>query len=102
MLKGDSLIEKGKYEEALHCYEEAVSIDPKDPGLWNKKGITLRSLGRYYEDVECSNKIFTIPPRDPDASSQHLLIQCRDFDALLSPGIPMHRQRLTPLLIDLL
>jgi len=68
MLKGDSLIEKGKYEEALLCYEEAVSIDPKDPGLWNKKGITLRSLGRYDEAVECFNKSLKISPRDLDAS----------------------------------
>jgi len=58
----------GKYEEALRCYEEAVSIDPNEPGLWNKTGITLRSLGRYDEAVECFNKSLKISPRDLDAS----------------------------------
>ena len=68
MLKGDNLMEKGKYEEALHCYEEAVCIESNDPRLWNKKGIILRSLGRYNEAVECFNKSLKISPRDQDAS----------------------------------
>jgi tetratricopeptide (TPR) repeat protein len=68
MQEGDKLIEKDKYEEALHCYEEAISIDQNDPALWNKKGITLRSLGRYDEAVECFNKSLKISPRDLDAS----------------------------------
>ncbi len=66
--KGSSLVEDGKYEEALECFETALSINPNDPDIWNKKGIVLRSMGRYDEAIECFNKSLEISPRDLDAS----------------------------------
>jgi tetratricopeptide (TPR) repeat protein len=66
--RGTKLIEDSKYEDALACFEEALLIDPNDPDIWNKKGISLRSLGRYEEAIECFNKSLEISPRDLDAS----------------------------------
>ncbi|MGI0068697.1 MAG: tetratricopeptide repeat protein, partial [Nitrosopumilaceae archaeon] len=45
--KGTSLVEDGKYEEALECFENALALNPNDPNILNKKGVVLRSLGRY-------------------------------------------------------
>lgn len=66
--RGAKLIEDGRYEDALACFDEALLIDPSDPDIWNKKGISLRSLGRYDEAIECFNKSLEISPRDLKAS----------------------------------
>ena len=66
--KGSSLLENGKYEDALDCFEKILISNPNDPDIWNKKGIALRSLGRYDEAIESFNKSLEITPRDLDAS----------------------------------
>jgi len=66
--KGDKFVDDGKYEEALFYYEEALTLEPNEPDLLNKKGVALRSLGRYDEAIECFNKSLKISPRDLDAS----------------------------------
>ncbi|MGI0088590.1 MAG: tetratricopeptide repeat protein [Nitrosotalea sp.] len=66
--KGTSLVEDGKYEEALECFENALALNPNDPDIINKKGVALRSLGRNGEAIECFNRSLEILPRDSDAS----------------------------------
>ena len=66
--KGKSLIEDGKFSDALGFFEQALLLNQDDPDLWNYKGITLRSLGRYEEAMECFNKSLEIDPRDRNAS----------------------------------
>jgi len=66
--KGQSLLEDGKFNDALGFFEQALLLNPDDPDLWNHKGITLRSLGRYEEAMECFNKSLKIDPRDKNAS----------------------------------
>jgi len=36
--KGDLLILEGKYQDAVACYEKALSADPKNAKIWVKKG----------------------------------------------------------------
>ena len=66
--KGQSLLEDGKYDDALGFFEQALLLNQDDPDLWNYKGISLRSLGRYEEAMECFNKSLKIDPRDKNAS----------------------------------
>ena len=66
--KGTCLVENGKYEEALECFENALALNPNDPDIINKKGVVLRSMGRYDEAIECFNRSLEILPRDLDAS----------------------------------
>ncbi len=66
--KGQSLLEDGKFNDALGFFEQALLLNHDDPNLWNKKGVTLRSLGRYEEAMECFNKSLEIDPRDKNAS----------------------------------
>ena len=65
---GKEQLDYGNYDNALDFFEQAISLDQKDPDLWNLKGIALRSLGRYNEAVECFNKSLEIDPRDKNSS----------------------------------
>lgn len=66
--QGNSLLNKGKFEDALGFFEQALLLDQKNPELWNYKGVALRSIGRYDEAIECFNKSLEIDPRDKKAS----------------------------------
>ena len=65
---GKKQLDDGHYDDALNLFEQAISLNQKDPDLWNFKGITLRSLGRYNEAMECFNKSLEIDPRDKNTS----------------------------------
>jgi tetratricopeptide (TPR) repeat protein len=66
--QGQSLMDDGKFDDALGFFEQALLLNQNDPDLWNYKGVTLRSLGRYEESMECFNKSLEIEPRDKYAS----------------------------------
>jgi len=66
--KGQSLMDNGKFDDALGFFEQALLLNQNDPDLWNCKGVALRSLGRYEESMECFNKSLEIEPRDKFAS----------------------------------
>jgi len=66
--KGQSLMDDGKFDNALGFFEQALLLNQNDPDLWNYKGIALRSLGRYEESMDCFNKSLEIEPRDRFAS----------------------------------
>ena len=66
--RGDSLMQAGRFEEALALFEEALKLDGGDPDLWNRAGVALRGLGRYAESVEYFERSLRIDPRDRNAS----------------------------------
>ena len=66
--KGQSLLEDGKFNDALGFFEQALLLNQDNPDLWNHKGTALRSMGRYEEAMECFNKSLKIDPRDKNAS----------------------------------
>ena len=68
VILGKKQLEDGQYDDALNSFEQAISLNQKDPDLWNLKGVALRSLGRYDDAIECFNKSLEIDPRDKNAS----------------------------------
>jgi len=68
VVKGQSFLKDGKFNDALSYFEQALLLNQDDPDLWNNKGIALRSMGRYEEAMECFNKSLKIDPRDKNAS----------------------------------
>jgi len=65
---GKSFLENDDFDKSLEFFEQALLIDPKNPDLWNYKGIALRSLGRYDESMDCFNNSLKLDPRDKFAS----------------------------------
>ena len=65
---GKRYLDQGDYNNALSFFDQALSIEPTNPDLWNLKGIALRSLGRYDEASDCYNKSLEIEPRDTESS----------------------------------
>jgi tetratricopeptide (TPR) repeat protein len=61
--KGIALEELGKYEEALECFEKALSLDPKHAIAWNNKGASLGILGKHEEALECFEKALSLDPK---------------------------------------
>ncbi len=62
--KGEELIQQGKYDEALECYDNAISLYPDNKGGLINKGVTLLNLKRYGEALNCFDKVLTIESDD--------------------------------------
>ena len=65
--KASALYFLGKYDEAIKCYDRAITIDPNNPVLWNNKGLALYNLGKFDEAILSYEHAITIDPSDADA-----------------------------------
>jgi len=63
-MKGITLGDLGRYEEALIPFDEALGINPKNDFVLSWKGAALGSLGRHEEALEAFNKALEIDPKD--------------------------------------
>ena len=64
VLKGISLANTGKYQEAIACYNRALEIKPRFIEAWDRKGRSLFELGRYKEALVCTDKLLEIDVND--------------------------------------
>ena len=80
VLRGKSFLESGDFDKALDFFEQALLLNPKNPDLWNYKGIVLRSLGRYAESIDCFNNSlnFCIQLKNSSEFNNSLKIDPRD------------------------
>jgi len=65
--KGLSLIDLGKHEEAIKCFDRGLYINPKHAEAWNNKGLALINLGKHEEAIKCLNKALELNPQIEDA-----------------------------------
>ncbi|MEE9223688.1 MAG: ATPase domain-containing protein, partial [Thermoplasmata archaeon] len=57
--EGMSLLEAGKYEDAMEKFTKVTEINPDYKEAWNAKGIALMHLGRHNGATECFKKALT-------------------------------------------
>ncbi len=62
LLEGDRAIDQGKLEEAAHCYEEAIKIDPASPVAHNQLGLCYSRRNMLLEAAGEFNKALTLDP----------------------------------------
>lgn len=65
--RGNFLLDRGEYEEAITFYEKALSINSQNVVALTNKGTALDQLGKYEEAVKCFDKVLEINPKDEEA-----------------------------------
>ncbi len=59
---GLKLFDKGRYEEALTAYNQAIAMKADDPKIWNNKGAALAKLERYKEALAAYDAALAFRP----------------------------------------
>ncbi len=66
--KGNSYIDRKQYEEAINCFDIAISFYEKNDTAWLNKAFAFNNLGRYEEALKCCEKALSANPKNMDAS----------------------------------
>jgi tetratricopeptide (TPR) repeat protein len=62
-IKGMSLHELGRHEDAIVCFDKAIELDRHDVSAWNSKGIAHVALGRLEEAMTCYDEALRTDPK---------------------------------------
>lgn len=54
---------RGSFEEAIKCFDKAISLNPRHALAMNNKGLSLRRLGRLEEAIEWFDRAIKVAPR---------------------------------------
>jgi tetratricopeptide (TPR) repeat protein len=65
--KGVSLCNVGRVEEAIACFDRALSTNPQNHHAWLNKGVAIGTLGHAEEELECYDKALAIAPQYAEA-----------------------------------
>src|SRR5262245_51723643 len=77
---GDLLCDLRRYDEALGCFEAAVSLRPRQPEALFKLGNLYWSIGRLTDADECFNEILAIVPGHSQALNNLGLVRQEEGD----------------------
>jgi Flp pilus assembly protein TadD len=64
---GTMAAEQSRWQEAVICYDKAISIEPKNAMLWKCKAGALHCIHRFDEASMCINKSLLLDPNDSEA-----------------------------------
>jgi tetratricopeptide (TPR) repeat protein len=67
LTKGNELLARGAYSEALECYQDVVNFDPRDAAARNGLGAALAQLTRYAEAEDQFRRAIGIRTGFPEA-----------------------------------
>ena len=65
--RGVASLEKGKYEEAIEKYNEAIKLNSNHAGLYNNRGVAKNELGQHYEAIDDYDKAIELNPNNKEA-----------------------------------
>jgi tetratricopeptide (TPR) repeat protein len=84
-VKGYTLANSGKYDDAIICFDKALEINPKYTRVWRNKGYALNNLKRYVEAITCLDEALEINPNSAHAWSQkgYALFNLNKFEEAL-------------------
>jgi tetratricopeptide (TPR) repeat protein len=72
--KGDILLDKGIYDQAIGCYEETIRLPISEVYLavvWNRIGNALNHLGKYDEAIKAYDKAIELEPSEATVDWQN-------------------------------
>jgi tetratricopeptide (TPR) repeat protein len=63
-VKGNTMCELNKYDEAIECYDKAIELNPNNADAYNNKGTVLSELRNYHQAIECYDKAIALSKND--------------------------------------
>jgi len=66
---GDSLLQEGKYQDALRELLEAAEVDPENPGIQNSLGLAYQNLREYDKAVSHYKRALQLKPNFPEVAN---------------------------------
>jgi protein O-mannosyl-transferase len=111
LMLGNALFERGKLDQAMHQYQQAMRLRPDDPNAWQRAGAALSLQGRPAEATQCFQKASQLAPRWPEPRRDLALALVRQgrmqearavYDALqpLLPPTPKGHTQLAEMLAE--
>lgn len=96
---GKSLQDQGRYDEALNVYDQALSLDSSDSGVYHNKACILQIIGRHKDALYTLIQATEVNPLDATAYEGQgiLLSQYKEYEKAaqvflsllqISPGTP--------------
>ena len=64
--QGVASLKKGKYEEAIQKYDEAIELNPNHEEFYTNRGIAKNFLGQYQEAIADYDKAIDLNPNDAE------------------------------------
>jgi tetratricopeptide (TPR) repeat protein/ADP-heptose:LPS heptosyltransferase len=64
---GSTLLQQGRYEEALKVFEKAIQLSPDNAELWRQRGDILVQLQRHDQALPSYQHVLTLNPDHPEA-----------------------------------
>jgi len=74
LLCGDANRQLGKQEEAAHCYEEALNLNPQSPQVWRALGDTYIAMERWEDAIAALTHIVESEPDTGDLWRIHQVL----------------------------
>src|ERR1700687_4507232 len=65
--RGKAYDDKGDYDHAIADYNQAISLNPKNPIFYNNRGIAYRNKDDFDRAIADYNQAISLNPRDHDA-----------------------------------
>jgi tetratricopeptide (TPR) repeat protein len=66
-LKGDSLNNLGKYDEAIEAESRLLDLNAADAESWRRKALSLLKVGKYDEAIEAESRLLDLNAADANA-----------------------------------
>lgn len=67
--RGNDFVDKGFYDLAIKCYDEAIRLDPNSATAWNNRGNILNEQGDYEDAIRAYDEAITLDPNNAMAWS---------------------------------
>jgi len=64
----DDLLDQGRYQHAMDCYNNSIDINPHDADVWRHQGETLYNLGRVSAAITRYDKALEIDNNSKDSA----------------------------------
>ncbi len=65
--KGRNFANRGEYDSALECFNEAAQINPENTAVWLAMAVVYVNMKMNYEAIDCLNRVIAIDSRNATA-----------------------------------